>query len=87
MMAPNEKAARVLPTSEAAQESQLNDLDSAISARRCKAVAKLAAQLALAGREVHELAGGGFMVCKHGHAHQAADLDALESFALRVGAA
>ena len=50
-----------------------------------KIAAKLKAQYALAGHEVHELADGGFLVTKWGHSRYCPDLHALAGFARQTG--
>jgi hypothetical protein len=50
-----------------------------------KAISTQIAQLALEGHEVYELADGGFLVCKYGYFHHAADFEALQVFAHRLG--
>lgn len=49
--------------------------------------ATLKAQFALRGHSVHELAEGGFLVCRHGHAKHCPDLSALAAFARVTGVA
>jgi hypothetical protein len=52
---------------------------------QAKEFATLRAQYALRGHVVHQLIGGGYLVCRHGHAFHAPDLSALRAFAVRVG--
>jgi hypothetical protein len=59
--------------------------DSAIGPQRSKAEATLIATLALAGHAVHELRNGDYLVCKYGYSYYAQDLDALRTFAVRLG--
>jgi hypothetical protein len=51
----------------------------------CKAVATLKASYAIAGHAVHELADGGFLVCRFNLAKHCPDLRALAAFAKLVG--
>lgn len=62
-----------------------NALNSATGAPSCKAVATQIAKLAIAGHAVHQTADGGYLVCKYGYSHHAADFDSLQSFALKLG--
>lgn len=62
-----------------------NDLNFATGARHGKALATLAAQLAMRGHVVHQLKDGGFLVCNYGHTHHAPDFEALQGFARRLG--
>lgn len=45
----------------------------------------LIAKLAIAAHAVHELADGGFLVCRHCHTYHAPDFAALQAFAKRLG--
>ncbi len=50
-----------------------------------KEIAFQIAHLAITGRAVQKLAGGGYLVCKYGYAHHASDFAALQCFARRLG--
>ena len=50
-----------------------------------KAIATQIAQLAIAGHAVHQLADGGYWVCKYGYTHHAKDFEALQAFARKLG--
>lgn len=50
-----------------------------------KAIATQIASLALAGHAVHQIADGGFLVCKYGMTHHAQDVAALQAFAKKLG--
>lgn len=50
-----------------------------------KAVATQVAHLAIAGHAVHQLADGGYMVCKYGYTHHAPDFEALQAFSRKLG--
>lgn len=50
-----------------------------------KTIATQIACLALAGHAVHQIADGGYLVCKYGYTHHGKDLAALQSFARRLG--
>jgi len=50
-----------------------------------KAIATQIACLALAGHAVHQIADGGFLVCKYGYTHYAKDFAALQAFARKLG--
>lgn len=52
-----------------------------------KLLATLMAQLALKGQQVHALRTGGFLVTWSGYVRHCGDLEALEAFAVQVGAA
>ena len=62
-----------------------NDLDFATGQRQRKAITTQIAELAIRGHAVHELKGGGFLVCKYGYTHYAQDFEALQTFAQRLG--
>ena len=50
-----------------------------------KAIATQIACLALAGHAVHQIADGGYLVCKYGYTHHAKDFAALQAFARKLG--
>jgi hypothetical protein len=50
-----------------------------------KTVATLKAQFALRGHAVHEMAGGGFIICRWGLVRACRDLEALQAFARKMG--
>lgn len=62
-----------------------NDLNFATGQRNGKAVATLKAQLALHGHAVHAMQGSDFLVCKYGLSFYAADFEALQAFARKLG--
>jgi hypothetical protein len=62
-----------------------NDLNFATGARQGKAIATQIACLALAGHAVHQLAAGGFLVCKYGLTKHCADFAELREFARKLG--
>ena len=65
-----------------------NDLDFSTGQRPSKAVATLAAQLALAGHTVHQLQCSDFLVCGRGYsqyAQYAKDPEALQHLARKLG--
>lgn len=62
-----------------------NDLDFATGQRPGKALATLIAQLAMHGHAVHTMQGGDFLVCKYGLSYYAADFEALQAFARKLG--
>lgn len=80
----NEKALGAINT-EGLETDSTNDLNFATGTRRSKAVTTQIAQLAIAGHAVHQLADGGYLVCKYGHTHHATDFEALQAFARRLG--
>ncbi|MDP2368470.1 hypothetical protein [Rhodoferax sp.] len=82
--ATNEKAPGAINT-EGLEIDSTNDLNFATGSRRGKAVATQIAKLAIAGHAVHQLADGGYLVCKYGHVHHATDFEALQIFAHRLG--
>ena len=79
----NEKAPGL--QSEGLDTDTTNDLNFATGQRQRKDVTTLIAALGIRGHAVHELKGGGFMVCKYGHTHRAQDFEALQAFAQRLG--
>lgn len=84
MIPTNEKAPGACNT-EGLDTNTTNDLNFAIGQRHGKAVATLMAQLAIKGHAVHTLKDGGFLVCKYGYTHHAADFEALQAFARKLG--
>ena len=62
-----------------------NDLNFATGQRHGKAGAMLKVQFALHGHAVHTMPGGDFLVCKYGLSFYAADIEALQAFARRLG--
>ncbi len=62
-----------------------NDLNFATGERHSKAVATLIALLAIHGHAVHQLKAGGFLVCNYRYSHHAANFDALQAFARKLG--
>ena len=71
--------------SEGLDTDTTNDLDFATGQRQRKAITTQIAELAIRGHAVHELKGGGFLVCKYGYTHYAQDFEALQTFAQRLG--
>lgn len=80
----NEKAPGACNT-EGLETDTTNDLNFATGQRHGKAVATLKAQLALHGHAVHTMQGGDFLVCKYGLSFYAADFEALQAFARKLG--
>lgn len=62
-----------------------NDLNFATGQRRSKAITTQIAELAIMGYAVHQLADGGYLVCKYGYTHHAPTFEALQAFAHRLG--
>ncbi len=79
-----EKAPGAINT-EGLSTDSTNDLNFATGTWRSKAIATQIAELAIRGHAVHELASGGFMVCKYGHTFEATDFADLQAFARRLG--
>jgi hypothetical protein len=52
-----------------------------------KAIATQIAELSIRGHAVHQLKGGGYLVCKYGHTFHAVDFGELQAFALKLGVA
>ena len=65
--------------------TETNDLDFATGQRQRKDITTLIAALGIRGHAVHEVKGGGFLVCKYGYTHHAQDFEALQAFAKRLG--
>ena len=65
--------------------TETNDLDFATGQRQRKDITTLIAALGIRGHAVHEVRGGGFLVCKYGYTHCAQDVKALKTFAQRLG--
>ena len=61
------------------------DSNSVIASRHRKAESTICALLALAGRAVHPLMDGRYLVCKYGCNYEAKDLGNLRAFAVRLG--
>ena len=80
----NEKAPGACNT-EGLDTDTTNDLNFATGQRHGKAVRTLVAQLAIRSHAVHQLKDGGFLVCKYGYTHHAADFEALRGFARKLG--
>jgi len=80
----NEKAPGAINT-EGLTTDITNDLNSPTGTRHSKAIATQIARLAVRGHAVHRLQDGGFLVCKYGYSHYAADFAALQAFARRLG--
>lgn len=78
-----QKAAGAINTN--GPHNHTNDLDFATGERPGKAIATQIAQLAIAGHAVHQLADGGYWVCKYGYTHHAKDFEALQAFARKLG--
>ena len=81
----NEKAPGACNTEGLDTDTNTNDLDFATGQRQRKAITTQIAELAIRGHAVHELKGGGFLVCKYGYTHYAQDFEALQTFAQRLG--
>lgn len=62
-----------------------NKLNSATGERHSKAIATQIAELALAGHVVHKGQSGDYLACKHGMNQYCQDLEALQSFARKLG--
>lgn len=82
--ATNEKAPGAINT-EGLTTDTTNDLNFATGTRQSKAIATQIAELAIRGHAVHQLKGGGFLVCKYGYTHHAPDFAELQAFARRLG--
>ena len=82
--AANEKAPGAINT-EGLTTDTTNDLNFATGTRHSKAIATQIAELAIRGHAVHQLKGGGFLVCKYGYTFHAIDLAELQAFARRLG--
>ncbi len=80
----NEKAPGAINTEGLATDTT-NDLNFATGTRHSKALATQIAELAIRGHAVHQLKDGGFLVCRYGCTHHAADFEALQAFARRLG--
>ena len=80
----NEKAPGAINT-EGLTNDSTNNLNCATGTRHSKAIATQIAELAIRGHAVHQLKGGGFLVCKYGYTHHAADFAELQAFARRLG--
>ena len=80
----NEKAPGAINT-EGLMTDTTNDLNFATGTRHSKAIATQVAQLAIRGHAVHQLKGGGFLVCKFGHTFHANEFADLQAFARRLG--
>jgi hypothetical protein len=80
----NEKAPGAINT-EGLTNDTTNDLNFANGTRNIKAITTQVAELAIRGRAVHQLKGGGFLVCKYGHTFHANDFAELHAFAVWLG--
>lgn len=84
-MSAQEKAAGGVSAPEAATQKVEGSIVSDREQER-KHEATLMAKLALRGHAVHRMVEGGYIVVFHGYVKRCADLDALEGFAVQVGA-
>lgn len=79
-MSAKEKATSGVCTTQAAIESQQHE-----STANSKLIATLRAKFALAGFSVHDLADGGFVVCRWNLSRPCVDLAELVAFARQTG--
>jgi hypothetical protein len=80
----NKKAPGATNT-EGLSTNAINERNSAIGFAKSKAIATQIAELAIAGHAVHQIADGGFLVCKYGYTYHALDFEALQNFARKLG--
>ena len=62
-----------------------NKSNSATCDSQSKGIATQIAHLAMAGHAVHQLKGGGFLVCKYGYTYHAPTFEALQAFSRKLG--